>query len=108
MRLADEGRRLLRDWLGPSSEHGSGRGRPTAARRRSGFEIAGCLASAVVLTLLPKCPACLAAYVAVGTGSRSPPGRGDLRVTLVVLCIGSMSYLGARAIRGHRIAPSRE
>jgi hypothetical protein len=77
--------------------------------RRSRFEIAGCLASAVVLTLLPKCPACLAAYVAIGIGvALSGPVAVHLRVTLVILCLGSMSYLGARALRRHRIDPSRE
>jgi hypothetical protein len=93
--------------LRPSTDRAAvNRPRPS---RRPRFEIAGWLASAVVLTLLPKCPACLAAYVAIVTGvALSAPVAAHLRVTLVVLCLGSMSYLGARAIRRHRIDPSRK
>ena len=41
--------------------------RPAARLRRVG-EIAGWFVSTVTLALLPKCPACLAAYVALATG----------------------------------------
>lgn len=67
---------------------------------RRGWHLAQWLAPVVTLTLMPKCPVCVATYVALATGvGISIPAAGQLRVVLMVLCVGALGFLALRAFR---------
>jgi hypothetical protein len=67
--------------------------------RRCG-DTAGWLGSAALLAVLPKCPACLAAYVGLATGlALSVQIAAVLRVVLVALSVASLSYFLYRTLR---------
>jgi hypothetical protein len=66
---------------------------------RRGGAIAGWVVPGAVLALLPKCPACVAAYVLLWTGvGLSIPAAGVLRVTLIGACIAVLGVLAIRRI----------
>jgi hypothetical protein len=71
---------------------GSARNTPARARRARGI-VAWALPSAV-LVLVPKCPACLAAHVALWTGlGLSLPAAAYLREVLLFVCAASLLFL---------------
>ena len=70
--------------------------RPSSALQRV-RELAKWAGPGAVLFLMPKCPACVAAYVAVATGlGISFSAAAQLRLTILALCIACLAWMLAR------------
>jgi hypothetical protein len=56
-----------------------------------------CVGSGTMLVLLPKCPVCIAAYLAVWTGAGiAAPIAGHLRLAMVAIFFASLAFLVVR------------
>jgi hypothetical protein len=77
--------------------------RPQKSWLRRGRGAAGWILPSALLALLPKCPICLAAYVALCTGfTMSGSSAHILMRTLTVLCIGTLGLCAVRRVIGCR------
>ena len=65
-----------------------------ASRWRRGAEIAGWIIPSATLVLLPKCPVCVALYVALFSGiGLSLASASIVRTSLLILCVAALFYL---------------
>ena len=69
------------------------------SRLRRGGELAGWMVPSAILALLPKCPVCVAAYVALISGvGISVSTATCIRIALLVLCATALLFLSLRRI----------
>ena len=55
----------------------------------------------VIIAILPKCPLCIAAYIALGTGiGISVSTAAYVRMGLLTLSMAALLVLGVRSVRG--------
>ena len=82
-------------------------GRPTSGRpidpeapRQRPAKVASFLLSSITLILMPKCPVCVATYVAFFTGlGLTTEAAGQVRMALMVICISVLAFLALTALR---------
>ena len=78
---------------------------PPPFLRRS-LDVTAKVIPVAILAVLPKCPVCVAAYVALGTGiGLSLTAATYLRLSIIVACVASLIFLVAKMIwpKLHRI-----
>ena len=64
---------------------------------RRAVELTGWIIPGATLALLPKCPACVAAYIALFTGvGISISIAAYLRMTLLIICVATIVYFATR------------
>jgi hypothetical protein len=67
---------------------------------RRAVDLVGWIVPSAILALIPKCPMCLAAYIALWTGlGLSVAAAANLRLLLIIACVISLVFLAARQMR---------
>jgi hypothetical protein len=66
-----------------------------SARRCCGT-ITGTVVPAAILALLPKCPACIVAWLAVAGIGVAASTAAYLRISVLVLCLACLAYVSGR------------
>ena len=76
--------------------------RPRGSWLRRVRESRGLIVPGVVLALMPKCPMCLAAYVALGTGFTMSYSSAHLLLrVLTAVCLATLAFCAARRMMKH-------
>ena len=79
-----------------------------SSAKKRGFALAKLSVPAMLLALLPKCPACFAAYIALGTGiSLSVQAASLLRSTLIAICVAALVWIIASGFRSAPMSRQR-
>ena len=73
--------------------------RVTSSKQHTDRSFAGMILPSAILVLLPKCPACIAAYVAITGIGLSFTAATYLRLGIVSLCVLAIAYFGVRYAR---------
>ena len=80
--------------------------RPASLWRR-GAELVGWIVPSTALVLMPKCPVCVAMYLALFTGMGfSVTSASDLRTGVIILCIFALLCLTVKSL--FRLARQKE
>ena len=67
---------------------------------RRGAELGGWIVPGATLALLPKCPVCVAAYIALFTGVGIPMSTAAyVRTGLLIACVSALMYVAARRVK---------
>jgi hypothetical protein len=85
---------------GTSSTPGCCENTSKPSRARRSLDAAGYVVPSAILVLLPKCPACIAAYLAMGAGiGVTLSTAATLRAVLLVLSVACLAVVAARHLR---------